>query len=435
MGATVSSDDCGDMVPEATVIDYRSSGSFDSLQSHAALLARMKAAVNRALRVLKEPPLPDGAFVKVVALLKESTARCRQQNSNFISEDLAKDGFSPPKLEDLQVPATLVHHAQLVYEIEELDTVRSALRQGNLELLSHSTVGGKFRTPYYLCYNAKSKQALLVIRGTLTLSATLTGLMSDVTPLDDGETFAHKGFAQAAMAVQREVLPTLRQFLLPQGFQLDLVGHSAGGAVACCLAKLLKNQKIDCRCFTFGCPPCLDKESALAMRSYTTSVVHHDDLITRSSLSSYKLLADVVRHIATNSSSSKVHADEMPDLLATVAGQNPRVAAHRDLHVPGRAIFLYEEDCAVSACCGDGTLGTLRRLEVTDTCLGDHLCSAYMAALQEATTKLCGDTMSDYRPWLVHAVFESGSSEDSDGVASEASTVEEDEDNDHGVKH
>ena len=107
-----------------------------------------------------------------------------------------------------------------------------------------------------------------------------------------------------------------------------LTGHSLGAATACCLAKLLYDRRRGCffegfpsisigfhhlsafflwpfhrlyvntqllKCYAYATPPCLDRESALHMAGYTTSVVHHDDFVVRASLYNCKLMVHAWR--------------------------------------------------------------------------------------------------------------------------------------------
>lgn len=49
------------------------------------------------------------------------------------------------------------------------------------------------------------------------------------------------------------------------------------------------------KCYAYATPPCLDRGTALAMASYTTSVVHHDDFVVRASLYNAKLMVHAWR--------------------------------------------------------------------------------------------------------------------------------------------
>jgi hypothetical protein len=69
--------------------------------------------------------------------------------------------------------------------------------------------------------------------------------------------------------------------LAEQGFKITIVGHSLGGAVATLVAYLLRSISIRAVCYAYGSPCCVDALTSDVMREYVTTVILHDDLITR----------------------------------------------------------------------------------------------------------------------------------------------------------
>lgn len=114
-------------------------------------------------------------------------------------------------------------------------------------------------------------------------------------------TYACGGMLRSALHVLREVGPSLVR-LHREGFQVTLVGHSLGGAVAALMTYLLKyggysdgsggeNISIpDVQGFTYGCPSCVDAETSDILRSNVVSVVVGDDVISRITPQSIRLL-------------------------------------------------------------------------------------------------------------------------------------------------
>ena len=107
--------------------------------------------------------------------------------------------------------------------------------------------------------------------------------------------------ARAAYWLLGQVGPALLQ-LYSEGFQIILVGHSMGGAVAALLCHLLRGHLLlsptpshnattttasetsttpDIRCITYGCPSSMCDRLADSMTGYVTSVVLHDDVVSR----------------------------------------------------------------------------------------------------------------------------------------------------------
>ena len=139
----------------------------------------------------------------------------------------------------------------------------------------------------------------------------LVNKSTDLQEEEDGEeeSYACGGMARAAFWLLGEVGPALLQ-LHNEGFDIILAGHSMGGSVAALLCHLMRTHlatRIDhtnkatfwankffptasppppvClptfRCVTYGCPSSMCARLAEKMNGYVTSVVLHDDIISR----------------------------------------------------------------------------------------------------------------------------------------------------------
>ncbi len=93
-------------------------------------------------------------------------------------------------------------------------------------------------------------------------------------------TYACGGMVRAAMHVLSEVGPALRR-LQAEGYQITIVGHSMGGAVAALLTYMLIGVAPNVACVTYGCPSCVDAATSDLLKSRVLSVVLHDDVISR----------------------------------------------------------------------------------------------------------------------------------------------------------
>lgn len=129
-----------------------------------------------------------------------------------------------------------------------------------------------------------------------------TDLGSDSGIEEEEELYACGGMARAAYWLLGQVGPALLQ-LYSEGFHVILVGHSMGGAVAALLCHLLRGHLLlssstpphtnnatpsvttdivpDIRCITYGCPSSMCDRLADSMAGYVTSVVLHDDVVSR----------------------------------------------------------------------------------------------------------------------------------------------------------
>lgn len=130
-------------------------------------------------------------------------------------------------------------------------------------------------------------------------------MISNDTDLDaEGEekeeSYACGGMARAALWLLGQVGPALLQ-LHGEGYEVIIVGHSMGGSVAALLCHLMRThlssapsstnphkgqtreppRPLGFRCITYGCPSSMCIRLARSMTPYVTSVVLHDDIVSR----------------------------------------------------------------------------------------------------------------------------------------------------------
>uniref|UniRef100_A0A453G4I3 Fungal lipase-type domain-containing protein n=1 Tax=Aegilops tauschii subsp. strangulata TaxID=200361 RepID=A0A453G4I3_AEGTS len=70
------------------------------------------------------------------------------------------------------------------------------------------------------------------------------------------------------------------------GYNIEIVGHSLGGAVAALLGIRLYKQFPKLHVFTYGAAPCVDFVIADACSQFVTSIVHNDEFSSRLSMNS-----------------------------------------------------------------------------------------------------------------------------------------------------
>uniref|UniRef100_A0A7S3H6I2 sn-1-specific diacylglycerol lipase n=2 Tax=Spumella elongata TaxID=89044 RepID=A0A7S3H6I2_9STRA len=102
-------------------------------------------------------------------------------------------------------------------------------------------------------------------------------------------TYACGGMVRSALYVLREVGPALRR-LHAEGYQITIVGHSLGGAVAALMTYMLQSAVPNVNCITYGCPSCVDAATSDLLKERVLSVVLHDDVISRITPQSIRLL-------------------------------------------------------------------------------------------------------------------------------------------------
>ena len=152
----------------------------------------------------------------------------------------------------------------------------------------------KFQQPaYFVSRDDATGDVHLVIRGTASLKDALTDMDCDAEPLFADGPKAHRGMAAAArwiVAETREVVAMAIEKAPKSASKnkkhpsVTVLGHSLGAGTAA-LASLILRQTIPAlRCVAFATPPCLESGAAESCSSFLTSVVLHDDVVSRASL-------------------------------------------------------------------------------------------------------------------------------------------------------
>ena len=153
----------------------------------------------------------------------------------------------------------------------------------------------KFQQPaYFVSKDDATGDIHLVIRGTASLKDALTDMDCDAEPLfkDGPKTLfrAHRGMAAAArwiVAETNEVVAMAVETAIHKNKKkprFTVLGHSLGAGTAALTAAIMRQNIPTLRCVAFATPPCLDFDAAESCASFLTSVVLHDDVVSRASL-------------------------------------------------------------------------------------------------------------------------------------------------------
>mmetsp|Transcript_104762 Transcript_104762/g.291759 ORF Transcript_104762/g.291759 Transcript_104762/m.291759 type:complete len:507 (+) Transcript_104762:89-1609(+) len=174
------------------------------------------------------------------------------------------------------------------------------------------TDGGPFQPVHWLCIDRVSRAVVITIRGTWSLSDCITDAFARQTHY--GDYVVHSGLLHAAEWVLRKVRRHLSRMEVLAGdspFQLVVVGHSLGGAVAAMLAKMLRDRHCpriaDGRsgesprtyyayAFCYGAPMLFDRRLATEMERFVINVVNNKDVFPRVSHHSLENLCNHMAH-------------------------------------------------------------------------------------------------------------------------------------------
>jgi sn1-specific diacylglycerol lipase len=203
--------------------------------------------------------------------------------------------------------------------------------------------------PYAVFIDYEKEALIITVRGTLSLEDAVADAIAEPRPLDDiGEIygfngkgrFAHGGFLKSAIWIREDLRnhPHVMDLLAavagssPVGMTMNresmdvsgcsnlesplqplvvkrlvIVGHSLGAGVAALLAMLMKNEYPTLHCFGYGAPgSTMDAETAHEAKSYSTSIVLGDDMVSALSFHSLAVLREEVLHALVRSRCSKM---------------------------------------------------------------------------------------------------------------------------------
>eukprot|EP00977_Amphora_coffeiformis_P004529 scaffold976_cov161-Amphora_coffeaeformis.AAC.7 len=226
--------------------------------------------------------------------------------------------------------ASLIFYAPLalnfIYADKEVDIQLLAAQQGWKLLyayLQHETENKVTDRPASAVFvHEKQKVVCLAIRGTSTIQDVVTDIRQtpipfpesdpeisqrssdgDWTTVSRGQGLAVSGMAAAALNLYREHSDCLLQ-LAKQGYRIRMTGHSLGGSVATLLGVLIRrdlkrdlDEDIPLRVYAYASPACLDARLADFVENFVTSVVLHDDVVPRLTMSSCRGLLKHLLHI------------------------------------------------------------------------------------------------------------------------------------------
>ena len=226
--------------------------------------------------------------------------------------------------------ASLIFYAPLalnfIYAEKEVDIQLLAAQQGwkllyaYLQQETQNKVTDRPASAVFV--HEKHKVVCLSIRGTSTIQDVVTDIRQtpipfpesdpeisqrssdgDWTTVSRGQGLAVSGMAAAALNLYREHSDCLLQ-LAREGYRIRLTGHSLGGSVATLLGVLIRrdlkrdfDEDIPLRVYSYGSPACLDARLSDFVENFVTTVVLHDDVIPRLTLSSCRGLLKHLLHI------------------------------------------------------------------------------------------------------------------------------------------
>eukprot|EP00698_Gefionella_okellyi_P018810 TRINITY_DN5682_c0_g1_i2.p1 TRINITY_DN5682_c0_g1~~TRINITY_DN5682_c0_g1_i2.p1 ORF type:complete len:354 (+),score=62.88 TRINITY_DN5682_c0_g1_i2:746-1807(+) len=138
---------------------------------------------------------------------------------------------------------------------------------------------------YFIALDHERQSVVLAVRGTMSLTDTLTDVCASIGPFLDG--YGHVGIVHGAEALVEDTQPIIDKAMIDfPTYQLIITGHSLGAAVSALVATLLRPKYPTVHAFAFAPPPCMSSALAHLSENYVTSFVVQYDIIPRLSLKS-----------------------------------------------------------------------------------------------------------------------------------------------------
>jgi len=239
----------------------------------------------------------------------------------------------------------------------------------------HSKPRASWLSPaHYVVHDAERKEAVVVVRGTLSLEDVVTDLGGESVNLFVGG-MAHQNILQSASTVLRSVAPALEE-LAGSVDQITFAGHSLGGGVSVYLSLLFRElvdpnaaeSGLSVKCFSFGAPGTCSLDVARSLQPNIVSICHADDIVPRLSFGHILELHD--RVVASGEGASPSRQIPFPQ------------HEHRKLFSAGRC-FLVQPDGTLKETDPE-ELAPYIRLGGGARVVADHLPPNYEKALRAA---------------------------------------------------
>lgn len=335
--------------------------------------------------------------------------------------------------------------------------LKELLDEQGYALLKHdkTAVPGALGHYVAIAKDPKNKAALIGVKGTSSLEDLLVDMCGAAVPYEldapfvkDGPTSirAHDGILLSSTRLTDDLQSLIENLLLPQGYKIQIVGHSLGAAAAALVAVFLRSRIDKLRndeegkllsVLAFASPPSLDLASSLACERFCITVVNNVDLIPRSNIAPLLASIEVMNDINQRLEAKGLSATDIKSTAALVKklgeGNDGELIMSADelaeavdasmtavglddpdhLYVSGRVYLLYDDwqeevkhesltstgntavlekvdeyqYAADNAVVTNGTATPLRTIEWDGRLIDDHMTIAYRKSLKNLAKK------------------------------------------------
>jgi Lipase (class 3) len=439
----------GNAIEESTEKDSKTKSddhdhNHNDLTSIFAVTAKMQSLFNLASSKLRSASQDDNGNIPLAFfVLLQLMSQIKANRAEIRDEAYQEDGTPMTDFTEFQSLQEYFEFADWAYdELPEESSLKDALNNAGFRLLRHDKTDLPGFVSHYVAWNPERNLVVIAIKGTSSLGDILTDCCGLAVsheldyPFEDGANSTircHEGILLSSKRLCLDLEPLLNDLILPTRFNILVTGHSLGAGVASLVGLLLRSrlamlreEPSRLRVVAFASPPILDCDSALACKSFVTTVVNNADIIPRASISNLLVLMEFLKRIdrelelkgkrpkdfvstsqflielSRNDTEMIVSIDEIKDGLYE-AFKKVELRDPDHLYVPGRVIHLYDlwtkesnsksltQDensppvtlkTAEKAQITDGTSFALRAIELDSRFLDDHLCPGYRSSIR-----------------------------------------------------
>ncbi|CAB9511819.1 Lipase (class 3) [Seminavis robusta] len=204
---------------------------------------------------------------------------------------------------------------------KDYQNLEECLRREGFLLIQHDPITSPGKVAHYIAIHQTQKRLLIVPRGSCGLSDLLTDAAGNTmgqdltttattthkndTPVIKGleKIWSHEGCLTAANQLSKDCIELVQRLVTREGYNLEIVGHSLGAAVATLMGAIFLN-KIPAlqnpnkfHIWAYAPPPCLNQEASDAIDPYISTIVWNDDVVPTLSVDNYVFTCRILAHM------------------------------------------------------------------------------------------------------------------------------------------
>ncbi|KAJ3209213.1 hypothetical protein HDU67_006317 [Dinochytrium kinnereticum] len=214
-------------------------------------------------------------------------------------------------------------------------------------------LGDLFKPKYFVCWDAETGSIILCIRGTVNIHDVVTDLCAEYDPYRTG--YLHRGIHRCARWMVENLLPNLLKYIEDRKANtLNIVGHSLGAAIGSIFAMVVRDagalskveretgRKVEMRCWSFGCPPCMSRDLADEQAPYNLAFVNESDMVPTLCYGSMMDLRETIIKGAELLKAGKMTEKEKFDTLTEFIQRLRSENVHPKVYIPGALYHIHK---------------------------------------------------------------------------------------------